>query len=161
MTRTSFRHSPKLLPLLILNRALSTVDDCRYSPVTALSFETSTLNRLSIVWPWHRRPDDVSSSNPQKIYPIKVETRIAPEHRGGGTSVLPSLAVASHLWICLFVSPTWFMSTPTLSHRGVTYFRHTPGASASQIARFSVLTRSALLICTSTWFSREPPRIRI
>jgi hypothetical protein len=28
------------------------------------------------------------------------------------------------------------MSTPTLSHRGVTYFRHTPGVSASQISRF-------------------------
>lgn len=47
---------------------------------------------------------------------------------------------------------------PTLSHRGVTYFRHAMEFSPAKCHGFSVLTHILHLICTSTWFFREAPR---
>lgn len=111
----------------------------------------------------------VSSSNPQKINP--VATSIAPlnTEEEAAASALPSLAVASHLWICLFVSRTSIsrsifqiaLCRPprclTVVSRIFVIPQECPPAKSHG---FSVLTRICIATCTSTWFCREPPRIR-
>jgi hypothetical protein len=79
---------------------------------------------------------------------------------------LPSLAVASHLWICLFVSRTSIsrsifqiaLCRPprclTVVSRIFVMPQECPPAKSHG---FSVLTRICIATCTSTWFAGNLP----
>ena len=147
---------------LTIPGAPSTVDDCRCLPVTALSFQNVRFEQaqycLALAPP--RRSILKQSAEDQSHRNMEWKRRSL------------RIAITSRrqpFWICLFVSPT------TLSRSNFQIALCRPPRCLTVVSRIFVIPQellpakshgfrcsptSALLVCTSTWFSREPPRIR-